>query len=120
MSTPDFWSPFFPCCSFISSEELKNVMKTLGEVLSEEEIQEMIREADADGDGKVEVLLRFLFWTFPQNIKTFSEASSVSFGFNTIISKFSETLIHKIWWILSQSISLADWGVKSVKISKVC
>ena len=29
-------------------------MMTLGEVLSEEEIQEMIREADADGDGKVE------------------------------------------------------------------
>jgi len=38
---------------FISSQELKNVMMTLGEVLSEEEIQEMIREADADGDGKV-------------------------------------------------------------------
>ena len=30
------------------------MMMTLGEVLSEEEIQEMIREADADGDGKVE------------------------------------------------------------------
>ena len=38
-------------------------MMTLGEVLSEEEIQEMIREADADGDGKVEFflcILRFL------------------------------------------------------------
>ena len=32
---------------------------TLGEVLSEEEIQEMIREADADGDGKVDILLQF-------------------------------------------------------------
>ena len=28
-------------------------MSTLGEMLSEEEIEEMIREADADGDGKV-------------------------------------------------------------------
>ena len=28
-------------------------MSTLGELLSEEEIEEMIREADADGDGKV-------------------------------------------------------------------
>ena len=35
------------------------MMMTLGEVLSEEEIQEMIREADADGDGKVDVLLQF-------------------------------------------------------------
>ena len=34
-------------------------MMTLGEVLSEEEIQEMIREADADGDGKVDILLQF-------------------------------------------------------------
>ena len=29
------------------------MMSTLGEMLSEEEIEEMIREADADGDGKV-------------------------------------------------------------------
>ena len=40
-------------CSFISSAELRNVMSTLGEMLSEEEIDEMIREADVDGDGKV-------------------------------------------------------------------
>ena len=45
--------------SFISSEELKNVMMTLGEILSEEEIQEMIREADADGDGKVKEAQRY-------------------------------------------------------------
>ena len=38
---------------FISSEELKNVMLTLGEHLTEEEVEEMIREADEDGDGKV-------------------------------------------------------------------
>ena len=29
------------------------VMSTLGENLSQEEIDEMIREADLDGDGKV-------------------------------------------------------------------
>ena len=34
-------------------------MMTLGEVLSEEEIQEMIREADADGDGKVDFFCVF-------------------------------------------------------------
>ena len=38
---------------YISSDELRSVMSTLGEMLSEEEIEEMIREADADGDGKV-------------------------------------------------------------------
>ncbi len=38
---------------FISAEELSQVMSTLGENLSQEEIDEMIREADMDGDGRV-------------------------------------------------------------------
>ena len=38
---------------FITSEELNMVMSTLGEKLSKEEVDEMIREADLDGDGKV-------------------------------------------------------------------
>eukprot|EP00116_Pleurobrachia_bachei_P010871 sb/3471133/ len=37
----------------ISSEELKIVMQNLGERLTDEEINEMIREADNDGDGEV-------------------------------------------------------------------
>ena len=36
-------------------------MSTLGEMLSEEEIEEMIREADADGDGKVNFSQKLLF-----------------------------------------------------------
>ena len=38
---------------FITSVELNMVMSTLGEKLSKEEVDEMIREADLDGDGKV-------------------------------------------------------------------
>jgi hypothetical protein len=38
---------------FISPLELQIVMKNLGEELTEREIREMIREADQDGDGKV-------------------------------------------------------------------
>ena len=38
----------------ISKEELKLVMKNLGENLTDEEINEMIREADDDGDGHVD------------------------------------------------------------------
>ena len=33
--------------------DFKKVMSTLGENLTQEEIDEMIREADLDGDGKV-------------------------------------------------------------------
>ena len=38
---------------FISPMELRFVMLNLGETLSEREVVEMIREADMDGDGKV-------------------------------------------------------------------
>ena len=39
---------------FISMSELKEVAVKLGEDLSEEEIDEMIREADRNGDGQVD------------------------------------------------------------------
>ncbi|XP_042464040.1 calmodulin-like [Zingiber officinale] len=38
---------------FISASELRNVMISLGETLSDEEVEQMIREADLDGDGQV-------------------------------------------------------------------
>ena len=38
---------------YITCEELSKVMTTLGEKLSQEEVEEMIREADLDGDGMV-------------------------------------------------------------------
>ena len=38
---------------FISAGELRHVMATLGERLTDAELREMIREADTDGDGKV-------------------------------------------------------------------
>ncbi|XP_065201055.1 calmodulin-A-like [Planococcus citri] len=39
---------------FITADELKNVMCNLGEKLSDEEIDDMIKEADLNGDGKVD------------------------------------------------------------------
>ena len=43
------------CCAagFITFKNLKRVAKELGENLTDEEIQEMIDEADRDGDGQV-------------------------------------------------------------------
>ena len=38
---------------FISAEELKFLMCNLGEKLTQEEVNEMIAEADTDGDGQV-------------------------------------------------------------------
>lgn len=41
---------------FISAAELRHVMTNLGEKLTDEEVDEMIREADIDGDGQVKLL----------------------------------------------------------------
>ncbi|CAJ0948527.1 unnamed protein product, partial [Mesorhabditis belari] len=38
---------------FISAKELRHVMTSLGEALTEEEVDEMIDEADVNGDGQV-------------------------------------------------------------------
>lgn len=40
-------------CSFINATELQQVMCSLGEKLSLDEVEEMIHEADLDGDGQV-------------------------------------------------------------------
>nr|CAB3266512.1 calmodulin-like [Phallusia mammillata] len=38
---------------FIAAAELRQVMTTIGEVLTEEEVDEMIRNSEVDGDGQV-------------------------------------------------------------------
>ncbi|KAI5397774.1 Calmodulin-3, variant 2 [Lathyrus oleraceus] len=39
---------------YISASELRHVMMNLGEKLSDEEVKQMIKEADMDGDGQVD------------------------------------------------------------------
>ncbi|CAF0781036.1 unnamed protein product [Didymodactylos carnosus] len=39
--------------NLIDAEELRQVMNNLGEKLTREEAEEMIREADTDGDGRL-------------------------------------------------------------------
>nr|2KN2_A Chain A, Calmodulin [Glycine max] len=38
---------------YISASELRHVMINLGEKLTDEEVEQMIKEADLDGDGQV-------------------------------------------------------------------
>lgn len=38
---------------FITAKELKHGMVYMGERLSDEEVEEMMREADSDGDGRI-------------------------------------------------------------------
>ena len=43
----------FDSNGLISAAELRHVMTNLGEKLTDEEVDEMIREADIDGDGHI-------------------------------------------------------------------
>ena len=47
------WCNFQDGNGYISAAELRHVMTNLGEKLTDEEVDEMIREADIDGDGQV-------------------------------------------------------------------
>ena len=44
---------YIPLSLLCSAAELRHVMTNLGEKLTDEEVDEMIREADIDGDGQV-------------------------------------------------------------------
>ena len=45
----------------ISTTELRMVMLNIGEKMSEEEVENMIKEADEDGDGQVNYDGRYFF-----------------------------------------------------------
>ena len=47
---------------FISADELREIMKNLGQKLSEDEIEEMISEADKDGDGQLNIEGKGVVW----------------------------------------------------------
>ena len=40
---------------YITKSELRQVMNRLGESLTDEQLDAMIREADTDGDGKIDI-----------------------------------------------------------------
>lgn len=51
---------------FISAAELRHVMTSIGEKLTDDEVDEMIREADQDGDGRIDCTLpaRLHWWEY--------------------------------------------------------
>lgn len=45
----------------ISANDLRHIMTNLGDKLPDEEVDEMIREADLDGDGEIDYIGKRLF-----------------------------------------------------------
>jgi calmodulin len=48
----------------ISSDELRHVLKKLGETLTDEEVEEMIKLADRNGDGHIDCKLGMALHVF--------------------------------------------------------
>lgn len=42
----------------ISSDELRNVLKSLGETLTDDEVEQMVQLADRNGDGQIDCKAR--------------------------------------------------------------
>lgn len=55
----------------ISADELRQVMTNLGEKLSDQEVEDMIREADTNGDGVRFVFNKYSSVFFPRLVREF-------------------------------------------------
>lgn len=64
---------------YISAAELRHVMTNLGEKLTDEEVDEMIREADIDGDGQV---------NYEGKSSLLSSPASLIFGYYLLFKTF--------------------------------
>ena len=74
---------------FISAAELRHIMTNLGEKLTDEEVDEMIREADIDGNDQInyeEFVKAELRLSIARSLKDGGGGSCCGGGFNTTIS----------------------------------
>jgi len=65
----------------ISATELRQVMVSLGENLTEAEVDEIIREVDQDGDGTIDcqsLRMSRLLFTYDANASSYFQSTSFS------------------------------------------
>lgn len=56
---------------FISREELQNVLTKMGEKLTDKEVDEMMKKADKNGDGKIDYDGKHFFCEINRNFRLF-------------------------------------------------
>ena len=76
---------------FISAAELRHVMTNLGEKLTDEEVDEMIREADIDGDGQInyEEFVKMMMANWPK-----AESTTIQQTTNSMRKKLNAYSVH--------------------------
>ena len=82
---------------FISAAELRHVMTNLGEKLTDEEVDEMIREADVDGDGQVNYEGKTIFHNW-RTTTTVNELLCCCCFFLLLFSRHCCTLHETVTW----------------------
>jgi hypothetical protein len=86
---------------FISAAELRHVMTSIGEKLTDDEVDEMIREADQDGDGRIDCMVSSNFQQLPANTSARQRVRSID---DAKIEGFmnEDCLIWRVWLLVHE------------------
>lgn len=101
---------------FISAAELRHVMTNLGEKLTDEEVDEMIREADIDGDGQVNYEGSYQFFTYVFDLRKLLYNVQLNYWCISYSVYFGRNTHLKLWIFLKIVVTIISNAVVSTAV----